>query len=218
MVPETGVWGRLLGKPQPPRGATRSCVGKNDRLLIAGPLAGELSADDYSPFDRIGIEAVSAATMEAMIVTGITKSQTKAAEAVAAALKKGGYTVRGVGKLRRLVRPDTVKRWHNRARSGRPKGPDGVAILSFYTMWRGVVIDDARKGRINSQLQILTDLCRRAQGSGQSRPSNAITASPDHRVVGNVSPVCFPALLRRISSVDFRPEDERDGRKYRNRF
>ena len=146
-------------------------AGRNSPLLVTGPLADELAEERYSNHRRMGIEALAAAIVEAMVVGNVSKkmSQVQAAKAVAAALTKGSYNVRGPRKTTSAVHWDTVKRWHNRAKRTPRRDAVGWIFSLLYFQFRGVLVDRAKEGPVDDQLKILTLMCERLNQSGRRR-------------------------------------------------
>ena len=93
--------------------------GLNSRLLVTGDLAGQLPNGRHSAGRRQIIRANAAAIVEYLLLNRIEQTQMKAAARVANSLNRGGYAPPGETRLGHRNRADTVKRWHNSARSGR---------------------------------------------------------------------------------------------------
>ena len=125
LKPPSGSLGLKFGREYLDRltsAVNERSLGRNSRLLVAGPLGEQISDDEYGSTNRTIIEAFAAAIVEAMVVAGVPKkkSQVAAAKSVAAALTKGGYEARGSNTLTKKFPWDTVKRWHNKAKKSPP--------------------------------------------------------------------------------------------------
>ena len=90
--------------------------GYNNRLVVTGEFAEKLHRQSFSERSRRIIHARAAAITDLLLSERCESSQMGAAKRVAAALRRGGYDSRGARGGTVLVRPDTVKRWHNKAK------------------------------------------------------------------------------------------------------
>lgn len=90
--------------------------GYNNRLVVTGEFAEKLHRQSFSERSRRIIHARAAAITDLLLSERCESSQMGAAKRVASALQRGGYDSRGARGGTVPVRPDTVKRWHNKAK------------------------------------------------------------------------------------------------------
>lgn len=135
--------------------------GQNTPLLVAGHLASEIPQNKFTPLDHIQIKAFAAALVEAQVaVRGPRKlSRLKSAEAVAAALNKGGYEL--PGHRSRKIPPDTVKRWPDKYKRGGAKDFDGATTTLLFHSYVPFMLSEIKAGKTDFLLRWLTALCRK---------------------------------------------------------
>ena len=99
--------------------------GLNSRILLTGTLAEKFPKDGHSLGWHRRVRGRSAAIIEFLLKHHIERTQMGAASRVARSLDRGGYAAQGRRKAGHPNQADTIKRWHNLARSERdkPNGP-----------------------------------------------------------------------------------------------
>ena len=91
--------------------------GLNSRILVTGDLANQLPEGSFSTGWHRRIRREAAVLVGFMLWNGLEPNQLSASKRVAEFLTKGGYAPPGQSRHATPVRPDTVKRWHNSART-----------------------------------------------------------------------------------------------------
>ena len=95
--------------------------GLNSRILLTGTLADRIPKGGHSLGWHRRVREHAAAIMEFLLRHHIERTQIGAASRVARSLDRGGYAPQGRRKAGYPNQVDTIKRWHNLARSGRDK-------------------------------------------------------------------------------------------------